>query len=166
MNRFIVILASGLTLAGCATGGGTDWFPTFQPKPVDIQFTSQPAGAEARTSTGQACQTPCALAVAPDKDFSVTFALAGYQPQTISVQPTKPDSSEGWAETTLQPNPVEVQLALAARTPAKRAPRKPATASATKPAPRPAAVRPTAAAPQQAVPAGVAPAADPWPNVR
>jgi hypothetical protein len=165
MNRVIVILASGLSLAGCASGGGTDWFPTFQPKPVDVQFTSQPAGAEARTSTGQACQTPCALAVAPDKDFSVTFALAGYQPQTISVQPTKPDASEGWGETTLQPNPVEVQLAPASRTPAKRTPRKPgAAASATKPAPRPAAVRPATA--PQAAPAGVAPAADPWPTVR
>ena len=160
MNRVILILASGLSLAGCA-GMGSDW-SLFQPKPVNVQFTSQPAGAEARTSTGQNCQTPCALAVAPDKDFSVTFALTGYQPQTISVQPTKPDPSQGWAETTLQPNPVEVQLALAKPAARRAAPRKPATASsATRSAPRPVAARP--AAPQTAPgPAGT----DPWPPIR
>src|SRR6476661_6105432 len=82
MRRVIVILASGLALAGCAGGGGnfnTDWFPKFEPAPVNIQFVSEPAGAEAKTSTGQTCKTPCSIAMPADKEFSVSFALAGYQ---------------------------------------------------------------------------------------
>ncbi len=109
MNRVFVIAASGLALAGCTSGSGTDWFPKFEPAPVSIQFQSEPAGAEAKTSTGGSCQTPCALSVPPDKEFSVTFSLAGYQPQSVPVQLTKPQG----IETALQPNPVAVELAAA-----------------------------------------------------
>jgi hypothetical protein len=175
MNRVILIVASGLTLAGCASGGmgGSDWLPKFEPKPVDVQFQSQPVGAEAKTSTGQTCQTPCALPMPPDKDFQVTFSLAGYQPQTISVQPTKPDDG-GWGEATLQPNPVEAVLVAVQKTPPKRTPpRRAANPTATpKPAaarpatPRPAAVAPPAAAPAAPAPATAPSGSDPWPNVR
>jgi len=167
MNRVIVIVASGLALAGCTSSGGmsSDWFPKFEPKPVDVQFTSQPAGAEAKTSAGQSCQTPCSLAVPPDKDFSVTFALAGFQPQTVPVQVTKPDG-ETTLEASLQPNPVEVQLAPASKTPPKRAPRKPATAAAAKPAAAKPAAAPRPAAATQPAPAAAPAAGDPWPNVR
>ena len=176
MRRVIVILASGLALAGCASGGTSpDWWPKFEPAPVSIQFESQPAGAEAKTSTGQSCQTPCSLAMAPDKEFSVTFALAGRQPQTVPVQITKPEG-DPFAEASLQPNPVAVELAVAPKTPAKRTPgRKPAaTASTAKPAakpaaPRPAAPRPAASSSQSVAPAPAAPAAtstDPWPPAR
>jgi hypothetical protein len=183
MRRVIVIVASGLALAGCASGGGTpDWFPRFEPAPVSVQLESQPAGAEAKTSTGQSCQTPCAVAMPPDKEFSVTFSLAGYQQQTIPVQMGKPEG-DAFAEASLQPNPVAVELAAAPKTPAKRKPaRKPAaTASTVRPAARPAAARPAArpAAPRPAspaatsqpatVPASAVPAAaptDPWPPAR
>ena len=50
-----------------------------------MQFESEPAGAEARTSTGQTCRTPCSLAVAAS-EFTVSFALPGYQPQTVPVR--------------------------------------------------------------------------------
>jgi hypothetical protein len=173
MRRVIVILGSGLALAGCASGGTTpDWWPKVEPTPVSIQFESVPPGAEAKTSTGQSCQTPCALAMPPDKDFSVTFALAGRQPQTVPIQLTKPED-DPFAEASLQPNPVAVQLAVAPKTPAKRTGRRPAaTASTARPAaarpvaPRPAAARPAASSSQ---PVGVAPAAtptDPWPPAR
>ena len=185
MRRVIVIVASGLALAGCASGGGTpDWFPRFEPAPVSIQFESQPAGAEAKTSTGQSCQTPCSIAMPPDKEFSVTFSLAGYQQQTVPVQIGKPEG-DAFAEASLQPNPVAIELAVAPKTPAKRKPaRKPAaSASTAKPASaRPAAARPAAARPaaprpaspaassQPATPpAAAAPATvptDPWPPVR
>jgi hypothetical protein len=175
MRRVIVILASGLALAGCASGGASpDWWPKFEPAPVSIQFESQPAGAEARTSTGQSCQTPCSLAMAPDKEFSVTFALAGRQPQTVPVQITKPEG-DPFAEASLQPNPVAVELAVAPKTPAKRTPGRRAAATATaKPAarpaaPRPAAPRPAASSSQPVAPAAAAPAAaptDPWPAAR
>ena len=169
MRQVIVIMASGLALAGCASGGANpDWWPKFEPAPVSIQFESQPAGAEAKTSTGQSCQTPCSLAMAPDKEFSVTFSAAGRQPQTVPVQITKPED-DPFAEASLQPNPVAVELAVAAKTPAKRAPgRKPAaTASVAKP--KPAAPRPAAPTTTQQAPAATAPAAtptDPWPAVR
>jgi hypothetical protein len=105
----------------------------------------------------------------PDKDFSVTFSLAGHEPQTVQVS-KKPDALEA----TLEPNPVAVDLAKAQ--PPKRQPRKRAatTASASRPAAprpaaRPAATRPApapAAAPAEA-PAAPPPAAnDPWPTVR
>ena len=176
MRRVIVILASGLALAGCASGGTTpDWWPKVEPTPVSIQFESVPAGAEAKTSTGQSCQTPCALAMPPDQDFSVTFALAGRQPQTVPVQLTKPED-DPFAEASLQPNPVAVELAAAPKTRSKRPGSRPAaTASAARPAgarpaaPRSAAPRPAASNSQSVAPAAVTPAAtpmDPWPPAR
>ena len=168
MNRVMVILASALALAGCTSGGGmsVEWLPRFEPKPVDVLFQSQPPGAEAKTSTGQTCQTPCSLAMPPDKDFTVTFALAGHQPQTIAVQPTR---SEETFDTSLQPNPVEVALVVAPRGPQRRTTNPPRRTSSTiPPAARPVAVRPAAPRPAAAAPPPQAapPPADPWPQVR
>ena len=161
MNRVFVIVACGLALAGCASGSG--WLPKFEPVPVSIQFRSEPAGAEAKISTGGSCQTPCAVSVPPDQEFSVTFSLAGYQPQTVPVQLTKPEG----VETALQPNPVAVELAAA---PKPKPTRRAATAaSAPQPAAaRPVAPRPAAAAPAPAAtaPARTAPVTSPWPPVR
>lgn len=171
MLRLMVITACGLALAGCASGSGSgfDFFPKAEPVPVTVQFQSEPAGAEAKTSVGESCQTPCALAIKPDKDFAVTFSLAGYQPQTIPVQVKQP---EGFGmEANLSPNPVAADLVAAPkgkRTPAK----KPATtASVAKPKPaaaKPAVTRPVAtsrptALPPAAAPSSVPPATDPWP---
>jgi hypothetical protein len=114
--------------------------------------------------------------MAPDKEFSVTFALAGRLPQTVPVQITKPED-DPFAEASLQPNPVAVELAAAPKTPAKRTPgRKSAAAASTakpaaaKPAaPRPAAPKPAASSSQPVAPAATAPtgtAADPWPPAR
>ena len=50
-----------------------------------MQITSQPEGAEVRTSLSQQCVTPCTLTVQRKDEFSVTFAKPGYQPQTIQV---------------------------------------------------------------------------------
>jgi hypothetical protein len=174
MSRVIAFVACGFALAGCTSGASlTSWVPSFdfpkaEPASVSVQFQSEPAGAEAKTSVGQSCKTPCALAVVPDKDFSVTFSLAGYQPQTVPVEVNRPEGlsgAEAAAETSLLPNPVAVELTPAPKGPAKRAPapRKPAAAaSAQAPAPRAAApARPPAAAPAQP-----APATDPWPPIR
>ena len=169
MSRVVVIAACGLALAGCASGGGSmtaDWFPKFEPAKVNVQFQSEPSGAEAKTSSGETCQTPCAIAMAPDKDFSVTFLLTGYEPQTVQVA-----KDTNALEASMQPNPVAVELAKAAP-PSKRQQRKRAatTASVSKPAARPTTERPAArpAAPAPAAaPAAAPPAAgDPWPQVR
>jgi hypothetical protein len=145
MSRFIAFVACGLTLAGCSSSGSPNF--DFLPKPslptVTMQFESEPPGAEAKTSVGQSCRTPCALSMAPDKEFAVTFALAGYQPQTVQVQMGRPEGlSASEAEAKLTPNPVYVELDAAkpaAKKPAgpakKRAPAKPAAAAATTPWP-------------------------------
>lgn len=171
MSRVIVIVATVLALAGCTSGGtGADWWPKYEPAPVSVQFQSEPAGAEAKTTAGLACKTPCSLAVAPDKEFSVTFSLPGYEPQTVPVQVSKPDGTEVMQEASLQPNPVAVELA---KSPAKRPPvRKRATTASTakpaaaKPAPRPATPQPAAAPWPETAPDAPPPATDPWPAVR
>jgi hypothetical protein len=87
--------------------------------------------------------------MAPDKEFSVSYTLTGFQPQTVAVQLARPEGDpEG--ELKLAPNPVYAELASAKPAP-KRAPAK-----------RPA----TAAAKPAANPAAAAPAASPWPPVR
>jgi hypothetical protein len=63
--------------------------------------------AEAKTSLGQSCRTPCQLAVQPDSDFSVTLALSGYQPHTVSIRPEAEGAS---AASRLAPNPIHVTL--------------------------------------------------------
>jgi hypothetical protein len=133
------------------------------PKPVPaattMQFESEPAGAEARTSSGQSCRTPCSMAVNAS-EFTVTFTLPGRQPQTVPVRvvapaegvdPNSPDAQGP----RLVPNPVFVELAPVAPPPARR---KPAARQKPKPAPRAA---PTAMAPPPAAPAPAP--ASPWP---
>jgi len=57
------------------------------PEAESLAIESEPPGAEAKTSLGQSCRTPCQLSVQPGSEFSVTLALSGYQPQTVSVRP-------------------------------------------------------------------------------
>jgi hypothetical protein len=75
------------------------------PQSETLAIESEPAGAEAKTSLGQSCRTPCQIAVQPGSEFSVTLALSGYQPQTVSVRP----DAEGTTPR-LAPNPVSVTL--------------------------------------------------------
>lgn len=140
----------------------TPGFMKSAPAANTMQFESEPAGAEARTSTGQTCRTPCSLAVS-GSEFTVTFALPGYQPQTVPVRvvaSTEPPGVEGEAPAArLVPNPVFVELQAAAAAPAARKPAAPPKKKPTKPAPRPA---PTAMAPE-APPAPAPAPASPWP---
>lgn len=164
MNRIVAIAACGLSLAACSSMPSLPSFelPRSAPAATTIQFESEPAGAEAKTSTGQTCRTPCALSVA-SSDFTVSFALPGYQPQTVPVKITQvnepPDPNTGETPAArLAPNPVYVELQPAAppATARRPAPRKPAAAPARAAAPR--------AAPQAAPPPAPAPApASPWP---
>jgi hypothetical protein len=140
----------------------TPAFMRSAPAATTMQFESEPAGAEARTSLGQSCRTPCSLAVT-GTDFSVSFSLPGYQPQTVPVRVTAPEGSEG--EARLVPNPVFVEMVPAGPPPSmKKQPpqkRKPKVA-APHSAPRAA---PTAMAPE--TPTSPAPApASPWPPAR
>ena len=55
-------------------------------KEVTLTINSTPPGAEARTSTGGVCRTPCSLQVPSTGDLTVTYSLDGFTPQTVSVK--------------------------------------------------------------------------------
>ena len=63
----------------------TPSFMKSAPAATTMQFESEPAGAEARTSLGQTCRTPCTQTVTAN-EFTVSFTLPGYQPQTVPVR--------------------------------------------------------------------------------
>jgi hypothetical protein len=167
MNRTVAIAVCGLSLAGCSGMPSMPSFslPGFGPATTTIQFESEPTGAEARTSTGQTCRTPCSLAVT-STEFTVTFGLAGYQSQTIPVRISAStemvDPNTGTVPAPrLVPNPVFVELQT-------NPPPPPAARRRTAP-PKPRQQQPAAQqrpAPQQQQPAPAAPAPAPaaaWP---
>lgn len=114
------------------------------PEPVTVQFESTPPGAEARTSLGPSCTTPCSLPITADGGFSVTFNLPKFQPATVPVTITRVAGDfTSPARTTVEPNPVGVELQpiappKRARRAAKRAAAKPAAAPAAAETPFPA----------------------------
>jgi hypothetical protein len=162
MKRVVAIAACAFGLAGCSSMPSwmqfeTPGFMKSAPAATTMQFESEPAGAEAKTSLGQTCRTPCTLEVTAS-EFSVSFALPGYQPQTVPVRVVT--SADPDATPRLVPNPVFVELQPAGPPPVVK---KPAPVKKRpKPAPRPG---PTAMAPE--TPPSPAPApASPWPPVR
>lgn len=154
MLRAIAIAAAGISLAGCSTFS----FDSFKPAPptVQLQLESVPPGADARTSLGPGCKTPCSVTVqVPDAGFSVTYTMNKFQPATVPVQAIR---SEGDfttpATTALDPNPVVAELQPVGPPPRPvRKPKKPKAPRAAA-APAPAAASPfPAPAPAQAAPA-------------
>src|SRR3982750_3390411 len=90
MKRVVAIAACGMSLAACSSMPSWMQFetPSFMksaPAATTMQFESEPAGAEARTSLGQACRTPCTQTVTAN-EFTVSFSLPGYQSQTVPVK--------------------------------------------------------------------------------
>src|SRR3978361_458772 len=85
MRRAIAMAFTGISLAGCSSFSLDSFKPT--PPLVQVQLESAPPGADATTSLGPACKTPCSVSVpAPDAGFAVTFALPRFQPVTVPVQ--------------------------------------------------------------------------------
>jgi hypothetical protein len=98
------------------------------PKPISLQLESKPPGADAKTSLGPGCRTPCAVPITANADFTVTFTLAGHQQQTVPVQVIE--------DTKLAPNPAYAELEVVTgtikRKPVRKKPRvaaAPATAA-------------------------------------
>jgi hypothetical protein len=166
MYRVLVIVGGALALAGCSSS--PDWLSldALKPAPImdTVRFESEPPGAEAKTSTGQTCRTPCALALSVNSPVTVTFTLNGYLPDTESIDPIAVTGGS----TQLRPNPVMVELSPAPPSPQKPAPKKPAPKKPTpkqaaKPAAKPATASQPAPAAMTAAPAQQqAPA--PWPS--
>jgi hypothetical protein len=142
MRRVIAIAVTGASLAGCSSFSLDSFRPA--PPPVQVQLESVPPGADATTSLGPACKTPCSLNVpAPDAGFSVTFAMPKFQPVTVPVQVIRnPGDFTTPASTTIEPSPVFAELKPAAPPPKVRKPMRPK-----KPKPPKAAAAPAAASP-------------------
>jgi hypothetical protein len=71
MRHVIVIAVAGVSLAGCSSFS-MDSFKSAPPA-VQVQLESVPPGADAKTSAGPGCKTPCSVAVpAADRGFSVS----------------------------------------------------------------------------------------------
>ena len=165
MYRVIGVAGVALALGACSSTPEWMSLDGLKPAPMvdTVRFESEPPGAEAKTSNGQTCRTPCALALPVDAPLTVTFSLNGYQPESETIDPVAQTGNPPQ----MRPNPVMVELTPAPPQPkpAAKPAKKPAPKAAAKPKPaaKPAAPRTsTAPAPapmQQAAPA----AAAPWP---
>ena len=153
-------MTSGCALAACSSG--TDFFVAAAPPVMTLQFESEPAGAEVKTSTGQTCRTPCALAV-PAADLTATYALKGFQTQTVPVKVQPPEVPRENPNPSFLPNPVYAELEPAkkpaARRPVAQRPAPGTTAGASTAAPTRPRPTPTISPPPPSAPA----AASPWP---
>jgi hypothetical protein len=111
MRRVIAIAAAGLSLAGCSSFS-TDYFKSAPPT-LQVQIESNPPGADARTSLGQNCKTPCSVALTvPDAGgFTVSYTMARFQPATVPVQINRVPGDIFTASTAkADPNPVVAEL--------------------------------------------------------
>lgn len=138
MRRVIAIALAGMGLAGCSTFSW-DAFKSAPP-PIQVQLESNPPGADARTSLGPGCKTPCAVTVpAPETGFSVSYTLNKFQSATVPVQIIRtPGDMTTPASVTTDPNPVFAELQpVAPPKPVKKAhhPKKPKAPKATPAAP-------------------------------
>jgi hypothetical protein len=88
-----------------------DYFSS-KPPTIAVQLESQPPGADATTSIGPGCKTPCSVQVTPPEGgFSVTFALPRYQPASVQVSVIRnPGDFSTPATTVTDPNPVFAEL--------------------------------------------------------
>jgi hypothetical protein len=141
MRRFIVIAAAGLSLGGCSSFSWDVFKPT--PPTVQVQLESAPPGADARTSIGPSCRTPCSLALTPpDNGFTVSFAMERMLSVTVPVRVIRnPGDFFSAGTVNVDPNPVFAELRPAgppprpARKPMRpKKPRPPRAAAAPAPA--------------------------------
>jgi hypothetical protein len=108
------------------------------PPSATVRLESQPPGADAKTSLGPGCKTPCAVSVPFTESFSVSYTLDKFQPQTVAVSMAQTGGEFGSGVTvTSDPNPVFAELQPAI--PPRRVVKRPAKKRAPKPAPAAAA---------------------------
>lgn len=144
MRQVIWVAVVSAGLSGCASFSMDSLRPT--PPPVTVQLESVPPGADAVTSVGPGCKTPCTVSIPSTTAFSVSYSLNKYLPTTVPVQVTQvPGDFTTPATISIDPNPVVAELQPAA--PPKRVKRivrkrRPAAAAAP-----PATAAPAAASP-------------------
>jgi hypothetical protein len=162
MRRVLAVVACGFLLAACSMSMPSfEMFKSAPPTEV-LRIESEPPGADARTSQGQTCRTPCELTVGTTEEIAVTVTMAGYQSQTL---PVRQEGAGG--EIRLQPNPLYVELQPAAPVkPAKPAapePKKKANSAAAAPAPPAPKPQAQAAAPMPGTSYPASSQGYPWP---
>lgn len=138
MRRVIVIAATGLSLAGCSSFPSMDVFKSTPPS-VLVRLELVPSGADARTSLGPGCKTPCSVSVTPPDGgtgFTVNYSLPRYLPASVQVQVFR-TGGDLFTSATLSVDPNPVNAALQPEAPPPRAhkvmrpkKRKPAAAQA------------------------------------
>jgi hypothetical protein len=142
MRRVIAIAAAGISLAGCSSAPDyltLDYYKS-KPMPVQLQLESTPSGAEAKTSLGQSCKTPCSVSLTPPEGgFTVSYTMAKFQPVTVPVRVIRTEGSLLASDTfKVEPNPVVTELQPAGPPPKEHhvvRPKKPKdTAAASDPA--------------------------------
>jgi len=141
MRSVIVVAVASFGLAGCSSLSMDALKPA--PKTVSIQVDSVPQGADATSSLGGSCKTPCSLSV-PDnaESFNVAFTLPNHLPLTVPVQVTRRpgDYITSQPAIVFDPNPIVGELQTEPpKRPVRRKPRR-------RPAPKPAAAAPAPAA--------------------
>ena len=160
LYRVIAIVCAGLCLSACESS--SDWkmpewktpdFSSFKfggASTETVQFETEPPGAEAKASNGQSCRTPCSLTLPSSENTTVSFTLAGYQPDTEKLDLV----SMGDGSSSLRPNPVVVELAPAAPPPkpSKKPPAKKKKTATRQAPPPPAAASPMAQQPSSSSP--------------
>ena len=171
MSRVVAVMACGFTLAACSASMPSLEFLKSSSEGEAVRVESQPPGAEAKAASGQSCRTPCELNVAGAGETTITLALNGYQPQTVSLQPEASGTLGSiTGSTRLAPNPVQVELQPASAPSAKKAAAKkkkpvaaarPAASSVASAAPPAAAAAPAPEAPAEAAASATN---YPWPS--
>jgi len=116
MRRVIAMAAVAISLAGCSSFSSGDYFSAFKSAPpsIKVQLESSPPGADARTSIGPGCKTPCSVNVTPPDgvtSFLVNYSMPGRQPASMPVAIIK-DPGGVFASDTyrVSPNPVMAEL--------------------------------------------------------
>jgi hypothetical protein len=144
MRRVIAIAVAGMGLAGCSSFSLDSLKST--PPLVPVTLESAPPGADATTSLGPACKTPCSVQVpAPDAGFSVTFAMPKFEPVTVPVQVIRnPGDYASPPTTIIDPSRVFAELKPAGPPPKVGKPMRPKQAKAAAAAPAPAPAQPAA----------------------
>jgi hypothetical protein len=111
MRRVVVIAAAGLSLAGCSSFSW-DAF-TSAPPIVQVQLESTPPGADARTSLGPGCRTPCSanIPLPEGSDFTVTYTMDKFQPATVPAHVIRiPGDFASSGSARIDPNPIFAEL--------------------------------------------------------
>jgi hypothetical protein len=157
MRRVIAIAVASASLGGCSSFSVGDYFKSTPPT-IQVQLESNPPGADAKTSLGPGCKTPCSVSVqAPDTGFSVSYTLDKYQSANVPVQVIhNPGDLTSQGTTTTDPNPVFAELQRAGPPPRAhhgpkktKKPKPAAAAPAESPFPDPNAPAPGTAPPSR-----------------